>query len=134
MTAMDKTAMDQVSAEITQYKALKEQIKLLESRQTQIKTRLVEALKAYGEEDLKGHLVLDLGDDLKATYQKKVSESINNDRAVELVKSKGLEKECIVQVPTLDQDALMAQYYKGTVSEEDIDSIKDSKVIYALIV
>jgi hypothetical protein len=123
--------------EVQQYAALKEQISQLTKRQSEIKTRLIDTLKEYGEEDSKGHIVLDVNDEVsgiqKLTHQRKVSKQFDEDVAEDILTDKGIYKQCIQVVEVLDEAAIMAAYYQGTLTEADIDNMFPSKVTYAFI-
>lgn len=119
--------------EAKQFLALKEQIKFLTDRQTEIKKRLQDALTENGETDGRGHVTLELDEDIKITNQRRESRTLNENLAETLLKEKGIYDECIKMVPTLQQDAIMAQVYKGTLTEAEIDELFPAKVTYAFI-
>ena len=51
---------EDLTRNVQQYVSLKDEINLLTNRQKEIKTRLVDLLKEYGEVDSKGHVVLEV--------------------------------------------------------------------------
>ena len=53
---------EDLTRNVQQYVSLKDEINLLTNRQKDIKTRLVDLLKEYGEVDSKGHIVLEVDD------------------------------------------------------------------------
>ena len=119
--------------EVQQFVALKDEINLLTNRQKEIKERLVASLKEYGEVDGRGHIVLEVNDPItgteKITHQRKVSKSLDMD-----VAEKILKEQCIKMVPMLDEAEIMASFYRGDLTEEDIDAMFPSKVSYAFVV
>ena len=62
----------QLTNEAKQYLELKKQIKFLEERQKEIKERLNQAVQELGETDGRGHITLELDEDLKVTNQRRV--------------------------------------------------------------
>jgi hypothetical protein len=124
--------------EVQQFVALKDEINLLTNRQKEIKERLVATLKEYGEVDGRGHIVLDVNDPItgteKITHQRKVSKSLDMDVAEKILGEKNLKEQCIKMVPVLDEAEIMASFYRGELTEEDIDSMFPSKVSYAFVV
>ena len=44
-----------------------------------------------------------------------------------------VKEDCIIMIPTVSEDAIMAAFYKGQLSEEDIDSMFPAKVSYAFV-
>lgn len=116
-----------------QYKALKEQKKLLDERQTEIKKRLSEFLKDTVTPDDRGHYWYEFPDGTKMKYEAKTSESIDIDKATELLKERGIYKECVKIIEVIDEDAVMQALYRGQLTEEDIDPLVEKKVNYAFI-
>jgi hypothetical protein len=125
--------MQNLTNEAKQYIALKEQIKFLSDRQSEIKKRLNEAVQELGEVDGRGHITLELDEDIKVTNQRRVSKTLNMDVADTLLAERGIKEDCIIMIPTVSEDAIMAAFYKGQLSEEDIDSMFPAKVSYAFV-
>lgn len=124
----------QLTNEAKQYKSLKDEVKFLQDRMGEIKERLNNAVKELGEVDGRGHITLELDDDIKVTNQRKVSKVLDNDVAMKILTDKNLLDECAPLVRQIDQDAVMASVYKGQLSEEEVDAMFPAKVTYALIV
>lgn len=122
---------------VRQNATLKDRIDSTLSIQNEIKDRLREGLKELGEADDRGHVVVEVNDDLtgikKVINQRKVSKSLDMDVAEEVLKEKGLHDRCVMMVPILDEEAIMAAYYEGLVTEEDIDRMFPAKVTWALV-
>ena len=119
--------------EAKQFLALKEQIKFLTDRQSEIKKRLQTALQDSGEVDGRGHVTLELDEDIKLTNQRRESRTLNEDFAESLLKERNIYDECVKMTPVLQEDAIMAQVYKGTLTEAEIDKMFPAKVTYAFI-
>jgi transcription elongation factor len=119
--------------EAKQYIDLKDQIKFLTDRQSEIKKRLNEAVQEFGEVDGRGHITLELDENITVTNQRRVSKSLNMETADKLLEERGIKDDCIVMVPTVSEDAIMAAFYKGQLSEEDIDAMFPAKVSYAFL-
>lgn len=123
-----------IKEDIRQFKALKDNVDLLTKRQSDIKKRLTESIDQFGTEDEKGHIVLSVDDDEQIMKQKRVSKSLDLNAAEIILTKKGIRETCIKMVPTLDEAAIMAAFYNGHLSEEDIDTMFPAKVTYAFIV
>lgn len=130
--------IESVKDEVRQYLALKDQADLISTRQSEIKKRLTSAVDELGEFDDRGHKVLALNDDNLAAAtiakQRRVSKTLDMDVAEELLTKRGIKDTCVKMVPTLDESAIMAAFYSGHLSEEDIDAMFPEKVTYAFIV
>jgi hypothetical protein len=131
---MDK---ETIQSHIRQYVGLQEQEKLLAERKKAIHAELSKAIDSYGEEDAKGNIVLDIGDDTvgvtSITKRKRTSKSINTDIAVPFLKEKGLDY-CVKIVEQVDEDNIMAAYFEGKISEEDMSTMVPETISYALFV
>lgn len=122
---------------VRQNATLKDRIDSTLSIQNEIKDKLREGVKELGEADDRGHVVVEVNDDLtgikKVINQRKVSKSLDMGIAEEILKEKGLHDRCVMMVPVLDEEAIMAAYYEGLVTEEDIDKMFPAKVTWALV-
>jgi len=56
------------------------------------------------------------------------------DVAEKILGEKNLKEQCIKMVPMLDEAEIMASFYRGDLTEEDIDAMFPSKVSYAFVV
>ena len=76
---------------VKQYVALKEELKFLNEREVELKKRLLASVEELGEEDSKGHLILDV-EGTTLTKQRKVSNPLDMEIAKPLLEEKGLTK------------------------------------------
>jgi len=126
--------IEAIKEDIRQFKALKDNVDLLTKRQSDIKKRLTDNIEQFGTEDEKGHIVLSVDENEQIMKQKRVSKSLDISAAEIILTKKGIRETCIKMVPTLDEAAIMAAFYNGHLSEEDIDTMFPAKVSYAFIV
>ena len=125
---------DAVVEDVKQFTALKDQITQLTDRQTIIKKRLTETIDEFGAEDEKGHIVLKYNEDQQIMKQRRVSKNLDLAAAEIILSKKGIKDTCIKMIPTLDESAIMAAFYNGHLTEEDIDTMFPAKVTYAFLV
>lgn len=128
--------IDPVKAEIKQYVTLKDEIVSMETRVKQLKSRITTAVENLGTPNDKGHIVLDLGegDSVKSVVkQRRVSKGFDEETANNILKARNVYDTCTKVITVLDQDAVMAAYYDGTLTDEDIDQMFPEKVSWALI-
>lgn len=122
---------------VRQNVVLKEESDLITTRQKEVKTRITEGVDLLGEEDGRGHIVVDIDDAVsgisKVVKQKRVSKSLDESVAEELLESKGLKDRCFTMVPILNEEEIMAAFYEGLLTEEDIDAMFPAKVTWALV-
>ena len=128
--------VDDLTIEVAEYAHIKEQVDTLSKRQKELRDRLLEVVENLGETDDQGHLWMDLPQEISGVRmlqrQRRVTQSINQERAQELLEELGLLDRCTTMVRIVDEDALMAAKWDGEISEEQIDSMIDTKVVWAL--
>lgn len=130
-------SLDDIKKNVRQFLALKNEIGVLSTRQTELKTRLLNALDEV-EADDKGHRILQIVDEhvgeVRLVKQRRVSKTLDMDLAEAILITKGIKNQCIKMVPTLDEGAIMAAFYEGYLTEEDIDTMFPSKESFAFLV
>lgn len=128
--------VDDLTMEIAEYARLKEQVDELSKRQKQLRDSLLEAIENLGEADDQGHLWLELPKEIGGVRtlqrQRRVTQSLNQERALDLLSSLGLTDECTTLVRVVDEDSLMAAKWDGKITEDQMDSMIDTKIVWAL--
>jgi hypothetical protein len=126
-----------IKSTVRQYLRLKDEAAILTNRTNQLKEELLQAVDA-SEEDDRGHKKLTVDDEFKGevvlTKQRKVSKNLDMQVAEDILTAKGIVDKCIKMIPTLDESSIMAAFYEGVLTEEDIDAMFPSKVTYAFLV
>jgi uncharacterized protein (DUF1810 family) len=129
--------LEALKKEVQQYVFLKDEVTNLETRVGQIKKRIIGAVEQLGEANDKGSLVLPINDEKSGTAnvvkQRRVSKQFDEDTANKILSDKGLFESCTETITVLDQDAVMAAYYNGLLTDEDIEVMFPEKVTWALI-
>lgn len=130
-------SIEDLKGVVKQYVVIKDQLEMLTTRQTEIKNRLMDALEEHGETDGKGHKIIDLGDEslgiTQIIRQRKASKTFDMETAERLLHEKNIYEKCITMIPTLNEDAIMAAFYDGVLTEAEIDSMFPTKVSYAFL-
>ncbi len=129
--------IESVKTNLTQYLTLKDESELINNRLSEIKKRLSSAVEELGNTDERGHIILEFdanGESKKIMKQRRVSKTLDMQVAEDLLTKRGIKDTCIKMVPMLDESAIMAAFYEGYLSEEDIDTMFPAKVSYAFIV
>lgn len=106
---------------------------MLSERTTELKKRLTSDVEEFGEENDRGHIVLDV-DGVTLTKQRKVSKNLDMDIAEQMLKKRGIYERCVKMEPVLQENEILACVYTGDLTEEDIDVMFPSKVSYAFLV
>lgn len=120
-----------------EYLGLGRNIKDLTSRQTEVKKSLSALVEQYGEEDDRGHIWLRLPEEIDGVHslqrQRRVGQSFDEDKAVEILSEAGLLEQCSKTVRMVDDEAVMAAHYDGKITEAQIDAMYPKKVTYAFV-
>lgn len=125
---------DAIKEEVKQFNVLKDQITQLTERQSLIKKHLTDAIDEFGIEDDKGHITLEYDEGQTIMKQRRASKNLDLAAAEIILTKKGIRETCIKMIPTLDEAAIMAAFYNGHLTEEDIDTMFPAKVTYAFLV
>lgn len=130
-------SLEEIRKEVQQYVFLKEEVTAIEARVGTLRKRILAVIEEIGETNEKGSLVLPINDHVSNTAnvvkQRRVSKVFDEDTANDLLKEKGLFESVTKTIVVLDQDAVMAAYYDGKLTDEDIESMFPEKVSWALI-
>lgn len=131
-----RTEVDSLTAEVMEYQSVKSQVDTLSSRQKELRDSLMEVIEILGEPDSDGHVWLDLDQDVngitRLQRRRRVTTTINEERAMEILEAAGLLDRCTKMVPAIDEDAVMAAHWEGLLTEEQIDQMADVKTVWAL--
>lgn len=123
--------------EVRQYTSLKDESTAIENRIATLRKRILTAIEERGETNEKGSLVLPVADKISGiaslVKQRRVSKVFDEDKANTLLAEKGLFESCTKTITVLDQDAVMAAYWDGKLTDEDIETMFPEKVTWALI-
>lgn len=126
---------------VRQFLTLRVQREALEEREGTLKKSLQQTIEASGYEDDKGHFWLDLDEEVAVDgfgtckalkRERRVSVGFAEATAEEILKAKGIYDQCTTLVPVYDEEEIRKAHFQGLLSDEDIDAIYPSKVIWAL--
>jgi hypothetical protein len=124
-------------ARTKKYAFLKAQLDFLEKEQKVLRAELFETLDTEGVEDDKGNIIIDLPEEIDGVSsivkQRRVSRKIDEDKASEIIHSKGLQDSLYKTVIVVDEDALMAALYEDVLTEAEIDEMYPQSVTWALV-
>ncbi len=127
---------DDFETQVREYVRLKASMKVMETRAKELNAKLMEKIDLEGLEDSEGNIVLDLPFDAdgftKLEKQRRAARKLDETTAEEVIKETGLEDEVYEMVKTLSEEKLMAAYYDGKITEEQLDSMFPVKVTWAL--
>ena len=112
-----------------------------------LKKELMSHLETEGKPEGEGHLVIELDEPeqyfaVKAGQpqpklvtgikrQKRVSQSLNEDRTMALLKEKGLLDQCTEVVIVLNEDAILAANYDESITDDELADLYDESESFA---
>ena len=132
----NRQPVDDITREVLEYQTLKQQIDDLDKRAKVLRDSLMEAVKIVGDADDKGHLWMELDEEINGVHsvlaERRVSQSLNEERAQEIIEERGLTERCTKMVRVVDHDEVRACLYEEALSEADLDEMFDRKVTWAL--
>jgi hypothetical protein len=127
---------DDVVGQVKEYLFVKKNIDQLDTRSKELRDRLFSHLDEGGYEDDKGNVQLELDAEVDGVVrlekQRRVTRKLNEPKADEILTELGLKDEIYVMTPVLDEDKLMAAFYEGKITEEQLDDMFPSTVVWAL--
>lgn len=130
------TAVDGVAGQVKEYLYVKKNIDTLDARAKELRDKLFAVLDEEGYEDDKGNLQFELENDIDGVHrlekQRRVTRKLNEPKADEILSELGIKDEIFVMTPVLDEDKLMAAFYEGKITEEQLDEMFPSTVVWAL--
>lgn len=127
---------DDFETQVREYVRLKASMKIMEARAKELNSKLMEKIELEGQEDSEGNIILDLEFDAdgftKLEKQRRAARKLDEVVAESVIADTGLEDEVYEMVKTLSEEKLMAAYYDGKITEEQLDSMFPVKVTWAL--
>lgn len=123
-----------LTSQVREYAQLKNTTSLLEERQKQIRGTLFGRLDADGEIDDKGNIFIELPEAVdgivRIEKQRRTSRKVD-DIAAEEILVEDLE-EIFDTVKVVNEDKLMAAFYEGKLTENDLERIYPATITWAL--
>lgn len=127
---------DTLESQVREYAKVKASMEVLESRSKELRNELFTHLDTAGFEDDKGNIQLELAQPIDGVVrlekQRRVTRKIDEGRADEILQELGLSDEVYEVKRVVNEDALMAAYYEGKISEDQLDEMFPANVVWAL--
>lgn len=117
---------------VQEYDELSKKIKLLDERKKSLGDIIKSFASENGTKDDKGSFYCS-NDYFTFGSQCKKSVSLNEEKAKELIKSKGFD-ECLKTVITVDEEALEKRCSTGDITPKELENITNVKTTYAVTV
>lgn len=128
---------DEVTRAVRSYKAVKDEVDLLTKRKNDLRDLLMDAIEQGGFADDTGSLWIELDDEVDGVTalkrERRSKAALDEEAAERILAERGLSEQCFKTVRVVDEDAVFAALYDGTLDEADVDLIFPQKVTWALV-
>jgi phosphoribosylaminoimidazole carboxylase (NCAIR synthetase) len=122
--------------QVAEYIRLKASMKLMETRTKELNKIIMQKIDEQGYEDGEGNWIIDLENPIdgfaRLEKQRRASRKIDETVAEAITSAAGIEDEVYEMVKTLSEEKLMAAYYDGKVTEQQLDEMFPVTVQWAL--
>jgi hypothetical protein len=127
---------DDPETHIREYIRLSQTIDSLETRKKELRESLMAILDEEGYEDEKGNVLYEFDSPIEGAIrlekQRRATRKLDEEVAEEVIEAAGIADDVYKMVRVIDEDALMAAYYEGKITEEQIDEMFPTTVVWAL--
>jgi hypothetical protein len=127
---------EDLTTQIREFVRVKNTIDMMDARAKELRELLFQALDSEGEEDSSGNIQLFLKSPIdgvtRLEKQRRVSRKLNEDLAESIIESKGLGESVYEVKRVINEEALMAAYYNGDITEDELDEMFPATVTWAL--
>lgn len=127
---------DDINTQVREYISVKNTIDMMEIRRTDLRTNIFEYLEQHGEYDEKGNIFFELPSSfdgyVRVEKTKRVTRKIDEVAAETILAENNLEDEIYETVRVVSEDKLMAAFYEGKITEDELERIFPAKVVWAL--
>lgn len=127
---------DDFDTQVREYLQVKNTAEMLDARKEDLRKNLFSHLEGSGEIDDKGNYFIELPQAIdgivRLEKQKRTIRKLDEQTAEEILKDNGLEDEIYETVRVVNEDKLMAAYYEGKISEDELERMFPAKISWAL--
>lgn len=122
--------------QVAEYIRLKASMKLMDARTKELNKLITQKIDQTGYEDSEGNWIIDLENDIdgfsRLEKQRRASRKLDESIAETYIAAAGIEEEVYDMVKTLSEEKLMAAYYDGKITEQQLDEMFPVTVTWAL--
>jgi len=132
-----KVSAAKIKQLFTDYIGIRQQRETFAKREDELKKLLSNMVETQGYTDDKGSEFIDFDAPIEGyaglKRERRVVQSLDEDKALTIIRRAGLEDSCIRMVPQVNEDAVRVALYDGKLSQDDIDAMFVQRVNYAFI-
>jgi hypothetical protein len=123
-------------SQVAEYVKLKESMSFMEARQKELREKIFAAIDTDGTEETSGSVSLYLdtpiGDVQRVQKSRRATRKLNEELAEAIIESAGISDDVYEMKRIINEGALMAAFYDEKITEEQLDEMFPTKVVWAL--
>jgi hypothetical protein len=127
---------DNIDSQIRELIRAKNAISMMEARTKELRESIFSFIDDLGEEDANGNISVYLNAPIDGVVrlekQRRVSRKLNEPVAETIIEAKGLGDALYEMKRVINEEALMAAYFNGELTEEELDEMFPVDVTWAL--
>jgi hypothetical protein len=127
---------DDFNSQVREYVRLKETVDALDKRSKELREKLMAVIDDDGLPDANGNILYEFDTPidgvLRLEKQRRATRKLDEEKAEEIIEAAGIADDVYKMVRVIDEDALMASFYEGKITEEQIDEMFPTTVVWAL--
>lgn len=135
--SVEPTPEESLQQRVRAFVRLRNTVKALTEQQEVLKKGLADDVERLGDVDEDGSQWLNLPAEVEGfaalKRELRVSRTLDMEEAERILHEKGLYDECVVMVPTVDEDAVMTALVQEKLTGEDIEAMYIRKETYAFV-
>jgi hypothetical protein len=114
----------------------------LKKKRSELRSSIYDFIMDNGEPDEDGNLIYKFDKPMTIDdntwfsgfmLQRRISEFVDEDKAMAIIEKYGLQDTCIYMTPVIDYDNLYAANQKGIIPDKEIDELLEQEETWALI-
>ena len=127
---------EDLQSQVNEYVKLKASMSVMEARQKELKAKIFAHIETEGSEDTAGSVSLYLdrpiGDVQRVQKTRRAKRTLNESVAETIIATAGIADDVYEMKRVINEGALMSAYYEEKITEEQLDEMFPTTVIWAL--
>jgi len=127
---------DDLQSQVQEYVKLKASMAVMEARQKELKAKIFAHIETEGSEDTSGSVSLYLdtpiGDVQRVQKTRRAKRTLNEETAESIIEQAGIADDVYEMKRVINEGSLMSAYYEEKITEEQLDEMFPTSVIWAL--
>jgi hypothetical protein len=127
---------EDLQSQVNEYVKLKASMSVMEARQKELKAKIFAHIENEGTEDTAGSVSLYLdhpiGEVQRVQKTRRAKRTLNEELAETIIETAGIADDVYEMKRVINEGALMSAYYEEKITEDQLDEMFPTTVIWAL--